>query len=181
MDAEDSRIEGFIQEDYFHKEYSGEDRGSPEPELGEDEILISVYIGEIPFRPHSKATDEGSLQIPIHQDATLEDLKLEIQKRYQGLEPYFQILLFKGDVMTDDERKLSEYGIDGEYLELELETAKICEECGGRAYRIGECAPEQCENCDQNMEAEEGAWFLSCTCTEGVSVKLEELVLLRHI
>lgn len=159
MDAEESMIEGFIQEDY-----SGEDRGSPEPELGEDEILISVYIGDIPFRPQSKATDEGSLHIPIHQDATLEDLKLEIQKRYKGLEPYFQILLFKGDVMTDDELKLSEYGIDGEYLELELETAKICEECGGRTYRIGECVPEQCENCDQrcenceeNMEAEEGA------------------------
>lgn len=147
-----SRLDGFIQEDYFD-----EDCESPDPELGEDEILISVYIGEVPFRPQSKDRDEGSLQIPIHQDATLEDLKMEIQKRYKGLEPYFQILILRGDVMTDDERKLSEYGVDEEYLELELETAKICEECGGRVYKIGECAPEQCENCEENMEVEEGA------------------------
>lgn len=137
-------------------ECSGEERGSPEPELGEDEIEIRVYIGDIPFNPHSQAPDAGSLEIPIHKDATLEDLKSEIQKRYLGLEPYFQILLFKGDVMTDDERKLSEYGIDEDNSELELETAKICEECGGRVYKIGDQASEKCENCDENMETEEG-------------------------
>lgn len=150
MEDEESKIEDFNQEDYAHEESSGEERENLEPELGEDEILINVYIGDIPFRPHSGVKDEGSLQIRIHRDATLEDLKLEIQKRYQGLEPYFQILLFKGDVMTDDERKLSEYGIDEENMEVELESAKICEECGGRVYRIGEYASEQCETCDEN-------------------------------
>ena len=164
MEDQESKKDGFNQEDYLRKEYSSEERGSPEPELGRDEILISVYIGDIPFRPHSQAEDEGSLHIPIHEDATLEDLKLEIQKRYHGLEPYFQVLLFKGDVMTDDERKLSEYGIDEDDMELELETAKICEKCGERVYRIGEYAPEECvncdqrcENCDENIEADEGA------------------------
>lgn len=164
MEDQESKRDAFNQADYVRKEYSGEERGSPEPEPGGDEILISVYIGDIPFRPHSKAEDEGSLHILIHEDATLEDLKLEIQKRYHGLEPYFQVLLFRGDIMTDDERKLSEYGIDEDDTELELETAKICEECGGRVYRIGEYGSEQCGNCDQRcedcdekLEADEGA------------------------
>lgn len=135
-----------------------------EPEIGGNEILISVYIGDIPFRPHSEAEDEGTLHILIHQDATLEDLKLEIQKRYRGLEPYFQVLIFKGDIMIDDERKLSEYGVDKDDAEIELETAKICDACGGRAYRIGDGGSEQCLNCDQRcencgekIEADEGA------------------------
>lgn len=163
MEDQESNSDGFSQENYFRKEYSGEERRSPEPELGGNEILISVYIGDIPFRPHSKAEDEGSLHILIHEDATLEDLKLEIQKRYHGLEPYFQVLLFKGDIMTDDERKLSEYGVDEDDTELELETARICEECEGRVYRIGENASEQCvncnqicENCGENIDAVEG-------------------------
>lgn len=164
MEDQDSKSYGFDQENYFRKENSGEERGSPEPEPGGDEILISVYIGDIPFRPHSEAEDEGSLHILIHEDATLEDLKLEIQKRYHGLEPDFQVLIFKGEIMTDDERKLSDYGIDEDDMELELETARICEECGGRVCRIGENASEQCmncnqrcENCEENKEADEGA------------------------
>lgn len=165
MEDQDSKSYAFDQENYFPKENSGEERGSPGPEPGGDEILISVYIGDIPFRPHSEAEDEGSLHILIHEDATLEDLKLEIQKRYHGLEPDFQVLIFKGEIMTDDERKLSDYGIDEDDMELELETARICEECGGKVCRIGENASEQCINCNQrcenceeeNKEADEGA------------------------
>lgn len=156
MEDQDSKSYGFDQENLFRKENSGEERGSPDPdpdpELGEDEILINVYIGDIPFRPNSEAEDEGALHIPIHKDATLEDLKLEIQKRYHGLEPDFQVLIFKGDIMTDDERKLSEYGVnEDDDTELELETARICEECGGKVYRIGDYVSEQCVNCKSEM------------------------------
>lgn len=59
--------------------------------------------------------------------------------------------------MTDDEHKLPEYGIDEDILELELETVKICEECGGRAYRIGEYDSEQCENCSENSKGDDGS------------------------
>lgn len=163
MENQESRSYGSNQENYFRKENSGEERGSPGPELvGDEDILISVYIGDIPFIPHSETEDEGCINILIHKDATLEDLKLEIQKRHHGLEPYFQVLIFKGDIMTDDWRKLSDYGVEEDDTELELETAKICEECGGRVYRIGDNAWKQCTICNQrydeeNKEAEEGA------------------------
>lgn len=140
MEAEESNIEHLGQED------AGKQSGSPEPKLSEGEILVSVYIGDIPFVPHTP--DEGCLDIPIHEHATLEDLKLEIQKRYLGLEPHFQVLLLKGNVITGGERKLSEHGINKDNSELELESAKICEDCGGRVYRIGENVLEMCENCD---------------------------------
>lgn len=152
MEDQESKSHGSNQENYFHKENSGEERGSPGPELGgDDEILISVYIGDIPFIPHSETEDEGCLNISIHKDATLEDLKLEIQKSYRGLEPYFQVLIFKSFILTDDERKLSEYGVEDD-AELELETARICEECEGRVYRIGDNAWKQCMNCNRRYE-----------------------------
>lgn len=161
MEDQQSKSYGSNLEENFCQENSDEERGSPGPKLGEDdEILISVYIGDIPFIPHSETEDEGCLDISIHKDATLEELKLEIQKRYRGLKPYFQVLIFKNDVMGDDERKLSEYGVEDD-TELELETARICEECGDRVYRIGDNAWKQCMNCNQtyedNREADEGA------------------------